>query len=240
MMLKIAHITDLHLDEKFPFKNCTDARKRFDAILADIANEQIDTVICTGDIGENEGILYFFDQLKDKTLYLTLGNHDRFAEVSKYYNLGVNHDLAKIYWSTVVAAFKVIYLDSSAGIIDDEQLIWLERELVSSKSIIIFMHHPILGLTLKVDEIGKLKNRKEIASILTQVNNKVTIYCGHYHMEHSSVYQNITQYITPATAFQIKKHTDRIEIDTTISAYRIIQIENNKITSIIKRLNHAD
>ena len=162
MYEKIAHITDLHLDEPFPLKNGVSTRKRFDNIIKDIESKNITQVICTGDIGENKGITYFFEQLKTITLSITLGNHDKFAEISKHYSKGADYDSQKMYSSTLKTHHKFIYLDSSEGVIDKKQLKWLEKELFSSKPIIIFIHHPILGLNLKVDEIGKLKNRKEI------------------------------------------------------------------------------
>jgi len=237
---KIAHITDLHLDEDFPLKHGVFTRMRFDNILKDIKKKNIKQVVCTGDIGENKGILYFFEQLKSKTLSITLGNHDKFAEISKHYDKGVNYDSQKLYSSTLKKYHKLIYLDSSEGTIDKEQLLWLEKELNSEKPIIVFIHHPIIGLNLKVDEIGKLKNRKKVASLLTQTSIEITIYCGHYHMESTLVHKNITQHITPAVSFQIKKNLDTLEIDTTISGYRIIEVEKKNLSSKVKLFNNAD
>lgn len=240
MTERIAHITDLHLDEEFPFKNQVSARKRLDSILKDIKEHDINHIVCTGDIGENKGILYFFEHLKNINFSITLGNHDNFIEISKHYNLGADYNSKKIYRSVLKNHFKFIYLDSSSGIIDVKQLAWLKKELISSKPIIIFIHHPIIGLNLKVDEIGKLKNRKDLTKILTEVTNEITIYCGHYHMESTLVYKNLTQCISPAVSFQIKKDIDKIEIDTNISGYRIIQIKENELSSKVKFLNNAD
>ena len=240
MIQKIAHITDMHLDEEFPYENQTSARKRFKNVLKDIKNKNISHVVCTGDIGEGKGVQFFFEQFKNTNLSITLGNHDKFMEVSKHYDLGVDYDSQKIYSSILHEYCKLIYLDSSEGIIDQKQLIWLEKELITDKPIIIFIHHPIIALNLKVDEIGKLKNRQKVISILTKVKNEIIIYCGHYHMDSYSIYKNIAQYITPAIAFQIKKDFNKIEIDSSISGYRIIHIRNNGIASTVKLLNNAD
>jgi len=237
---RIAHITDLHLDEEFPFNNQVSARVRLDGILKSIKGDDINHIVCTGDIGENKGILYFFEQLENTNFSITLGNHDNFEEISKHYNLGADYNSKKIYRSQLKNHFKFIYLDSSSGTIDSKQLVWLKNELISSRPIIIFIHHPIIGLNLKVDKIGKLKNRKDLAKKLTEIRNKITIYCGHYHMESTIVYKNITQCITPAVAFHIKKDIDKIEIDTTISGYRIIQMKNKELSSKVKFLNNAN
>ncbi len=240
MIGKIAHITDLHLDEDFPFGDEVSARKRFDQILEDIKESGINRIVCTGDIGENGGIPYFFDQLKKMSVSIVLGNHDNFIKICKYYNLGADYGSNKMYRSKVEKYFKLIYLDSSSGVIDAKQLEWLKKELISPKPIIIFIHHPIIGLNLKVDEIGKLKNRKDLVKKLVEVPNEITIYCGHYHMENTIVYKNIKQCITPAAAFQIKQEIDKIEIDTAVSGYRIIQLGSNKLSSNVRFLNNAD
>ena len=155
MIQKIAHITDMHLDEEFPYENQTSARKRFKNVLKDIKNKNISHVVCTGDIGEGKGVQFFFEQFKNTNLSITLGNHDKFMEVSKHYDLGVDYDSQKIYSSILHEYCKLIYLDSSEGIIDQKQLIWLEKELITDKPIIIFIHHPIIALNLKVDEIAE-------------------------------------------------------------------------------------
>ena len=240
MYEKIAHITDLHLDEPYPLKNGVLTRKRFDNILKDIRCKNITHVVCTGDIGENKGIIYFFERLKTINLSITLGNHDKFDEVSKHYNKGADYDSKKIYRSVVKKYHKFIYLDSSEGIIDTKQFIWLKKELISLKPIIIFIHHPIIGLNLKVDEKGRLKNREEVISLLEKSFNEITIYCGHYHMESTLVYKNITQNITPAVSFQIEKNPNTIKINTTVFGYRIIEIENNNKSSKIQFLSDAN
>jgi len=240
MVKKIAHITDLHLDEQFPFEDNISARKRFHKILASVKDNGINHIICTGDIGENEGIQYFFELLQKMDLSIVLGNHDNFMKISKYYNLGADYNSKKIYRSELKNHFKFIYLDSSSGIIDIKQLEWFKKELISSHPIIIFIHHPIIGLNLKVDEIGRLKNREDLIKILEEVPNEITIYCGHYHMESIVKYKNIKQYITPAVAFQIEKNISEIIIDTTISGYRIIQLKNNELSSEVKILNNAN
>ncbi|WP_298420804.1 metallophosphoesterase [uncultured Kordia sp.] len=232
----IAHITDLHLDETFPFNDCITARKRFDIVLKAIERNNITQIVCTGDIGENDGVAYFFKKLNTKDLTIVLGNHDTYAEVSKLYNFKAN----STYYSILKEYYKFIYLDSSTGIIDREQYYWLEKELISTKPIIIFIHHPILGINLKVDKIGKLTNRKELISLLIKSTMEVTIYCGHYHMESKLTYKNITQFITPAISYQIQKKTDVIDIDTTVFGYRIIELKGAKQLSKIQLLSNAD
>ena len=234
--MKIAHITDLHLDEKLPTKNGVQTRKQLLAVLEDIKREEIDHVICTGDIGEKKGIPYFFEQLKGFSLSITLGNHDAFSQIMNYYTTGIHAESQKLYSNTEKENFKCIFLDSSSGVVDKRQLQWFQKELISAAPILIFMHHPVLGLNLKVDEIGKLKNRDTLLAILENHRKEVVIFCGHYHMVSKIEYKNCTQYITPAVSFQIEKLKDEIKINTDFFGYRILEIKNNSITSQVRML----
>ena len=240
MYTKIAHITDLHLDEAFPKKHNVQARKRFEKVLDDIRNERIQEVICTGDIGEGEGIAYFFEQLAGFDLKVTLGNHDALNTTVPYFGSNTVCPGQKLYYSIQRDAHQCIYLDSSPGLIDAVQLNWLGKALDTTHPILIFMHHPVLGLDLKVDEIGKLQNRVELKALLTRVAQQVTIFCGHYHLESSLQHQNIRQYITPAVSYQIEKHKDCIEIDAYRFGYRIIRIEQGQVSSKIRELSNAN
>lgn len=91
-----------------------------------------------------------------------MGNHDKFDEISKYHCVGVDHTSKKVYWSTLKAHFKFIFLDSSSGTVDGNQLEWLKKEPISTKPNVIFIHHPIIGVSVKVDEIGKLKTEMSL------------------------------------------------------------------------------
>lgn len=240
MRRRIAHITDLHLDEEFPIRHGIKTRDHLDTILKDIASKGITELICTGDIGEHKGIEYFFEQVKSYNLSLTLGNHDSYSEVYKYFKKGALPHSAKLYSSNSEEHLKFIFLDSSDDTIDNKQLAWLSVELSSSKPIIIFIHHPILGLNFMVDEMGSLKNQQEVCALLETAPVHVTIFCGHYHMDSSSTHGNIHQHITPAISFQIEKRPDSMEIDTATFGYRIIELEEEKVSSRVELFKSAN
>lgn len=237
MKFKVAQITDLHLDEAFTKEQGVEARKNLRTVLRDIKLHGISEVVCTGDIGENDAVPYFFDQLKGHSLALTLGNHDEYATISKYLSRGKHPKTGKLYSSTLKGGFKFIFLDSSSGIIDIAQLTWLQNELNTDQTIVIFMHHPIIGLSLMVDEIGKLENRSEVLALLEKSNRRINIFCGHYHMIDHQTHGNISQHITPAVSFQIEKRTDSIVIDSATFGYRILSFDEGHISSTVRTIN---
>ncbi|WP_299107590.1 metallophosphoesterase [uncultured Tenacibaculum sp.] len=230
MIKRIAHITDLHLDEPFTKKQGISARNRLKTVLQHISSLNINEIICTGDIGERTSLDFFFKECNHFNLSVTLVNHDSELETATYIKSKLFNS-SKLYYSHEDDFYKYIYLDSSLGIIDKQQLAWLEKELKTNKHVLISLHHPIIGLNLKVDEIGALKNRKAILDLLQKHSNSITVFCGHYHLSSTIIDKNVTQYISPAVSYQIKKQTDKIGIDANTYGYRLIYITHNNITT---------
>jgi predicted phosphodiesterase len=46
-----------------------------------------------------------------------------------------------------------------------------------------------------MDKKYPLKNREEVLKILTKTNQKIAIFCGHYHREEIVEERNIIQYV---------------------------------------------
>ena len=158
---KIAYITDIHLDEQFPIDQGVNRRINWKTILKDISSKKIDKVIFGGDIGEKSSNQWFFESLENYNISISLGNHDYFSEVIKYYSNGVDKKQNELYYSEESTFYKCIFLDSSSGSISQNQIDWLKKELTINKKIIIFIHHPILAVDSEVDRRFSLKERKK-------------------------------------------------------------------------------
>ncbi|MTI20049.1 metallophosphoesterase [Fulvivirga sp. RKSG066] len=231
MNRKIAYITDIHLDEKFPLDAGVDTRKNWKEILKDISSRGINEIIYGGDIGEKSANKWFFESLQDFSLSITLGNHDYYDEVIKHYSLGVVEKRSELYYSQERDHYKCIFLDSSSGSISQEQFDWFRKELMTDQSIVIFIHHPILAVDAEVDNRFALKERNRIKTELLNVRNDVTIFCGHYHFEDERRSGNIRQYITPAGSYQIQKLPNEIKVSNDTFGYRIIELNNKNINT---------
>jgi len=232
-MKRIAHITDFHFDEAFPLENGVDAHKNWATVLDDINNRNIDEVICTGDIGKQRSIQPFLQSLADSgyTPKITLGNHDNYSEVTAYYKVSDNQGTDELYYSSEEDQYKCIFLDSSPDEVSQRQIDWLKNELNTDLKILLFMHHPILDCGTVLDQRFPLKNRDELNKVLQECSQEITMFCGHYHMEDDRKEGNIHQYITPAISYQVAKLSDRVEIGNTTFGYRIIEINENSIST---------
>jgi len=231
MNKKIAYVTDIHLDEKFPIDQGVDPRKNWKIILNDISSRGIDEVIFGGDIGEKTANEWFFESLKNFTIAITLGNHDYYNEVIKHYNLGRVKKQTELYYSQERDYYKCIFLDSSSGSIGPEQFDWFKEELLTTKNIVLFIHHPILTVDAEVDKRFALKERNRIKTELLNLENDVIIFCGHYHFEDERNIDNIRQYITPASSYQVKKIPNEIKVSNDTFGYRVIELNEKGINT---------
>lgn len=234
-MKRIAFITDIHLDEQFPFDNNVNPKKNFEKVLTDINSRKIDNVIFGGDIGEATAHKYFFKKLQNFSVNLILGNHDKFDSVKKYFIK--DKEKEELYYKSEEENFQYIFLDTSVNELSTTQLNWLKNELKGNKELILFIHHPILEIETHIDKIYPLKNREELKSVLLNFKNNVTIFCGHYHMNDEQELKNIKQYTTQSMSFQLLKNATEIEIDILNFGYRIIEIYNDRIETEIINLN---
>lgn len=226
-MKTIAYITDTHLGETGPGEYGADERHNWQTVLADLSTRQIDKVIFGGDIGLFSEYPGFFESLKDYDLMVTPGNHDTSAHVRQFFPQRTH--LSEFYGAQEDKDFKWIFLDSSTDKISPAQIEWLRQQLIPGKPILLFVHHPILPVDTPVDRKYPLENRDEIKSLLLGHPEKVTLFCGHYHIEDAMSEANITQYVTPAVSYQIKKGTPEVEGDATYFGYRMIYLDGARI-----------
>ena len=228
-MKKIAYTTDSHLDEQFPKEKGVDARQNWQRILDDVASKSINNIIFGGDIGEYTSNKWFFDSLADFKFNITLGNHDTFAEVIKHYKLASWVSTDELYYAFEDEFFKHIYLDSSTEKISATQFDWFKKALVTTKKILLFVHHPILKINTVVDERYPLKGREKIKSALHKIQNEITLFCGHCHTSDVRTEDNITQIMTTAASYQVEKNLEKIILNTEFFGYTIIEIERDKV-----------
>jgi len=228
----IALVTDLHLNEPFTIKNGVDGKARLNIILNDITARGIEDLMFLGDLGEGEGIAWFFEAVKNANLNLqyVLGNHDQLTWMAEYDNLDTFSELGKLYYTTENENFKTIYLDYSAGEVDADQLAWFAKHAETPKPLILFIHHPILDCKTEMDIMYPLLGRTHLEKILKSRTNKTQIFCGHYHIDDVQKDGLIEQVITPAGSIQLDRRTSQIDPNDKSFGYRLLYIDGANIS----------
>ncbi|TSD63282.1 metallophosphoesterase [Inquilinus sp. KBS0705] len=228
-MKKIAFITDIHLDEDDPKEAGVDSYLNWERLLQDVSTRNVDMIVFGGDIGAASAYPWLFQSLQKYNYKFILGNHDRFANDAGFYK---DADLAaddELYYSSEDATFKYIFMDTSTERVSAAQFNWLNSQLATDKTVVLFIHHPVLPVNTPVDRAYPLHGREAMLDALHNCGNKVYVFCGHYHMDDVQTNGNVTQYITPASSYQINKDAAQIEVSGTTFGYRLLTFANDRV-----------
>lgn len=232
-MKSIAFVSDSHFDDKISTGYKINSRKNWIKILEDIKIRGVEQIIFGGDLGIEASIPWFLNLIESNSLKinLLLGNHDKTKEILKYYRSKNLKKDKKLYYFNEDQYIKYIYLDSSAGHINQTQLKWLDKELKTNKKIVIFSHYPILEVNTAIEKMAPLKARKNILDKLLKCNKDIEIFCGHNHIYNTTKQENIRQKITPAISYQVKKRANGYIIDKNKFGYLLLTITKTEIIS---------
>jgi Icc protein len=234
---KIAHLTDLHIDDFIAKKEKIDARKNFENTLKLAHRRGASEVILTGDLGTPEAAAWAFEMIRGygMGLQVAFGNHDERADFQKFDFLSALMKADGLYFSKMIDSLEseCVFLDSSAAEIGVTQLEWLRQQVAGArKPLFVFIHHPILDCgNTSVDRLYPLKNRDAVRQILSAANREVIIFCGHYHYRDFKEIREgeLRQFVTPSTAGQIKPEGEKIEADNSYIGYREIWMEGKTL-----------
>jgi len=245
--MRIACITDLHISKEHDLPYGVDTRKNFLNILAELQEEDIDRLIILGDLCLNNGnraiYNWIYDQLEATQIpYVVIaGNHDNSRLMAE--SLAVRPLLKNdyLYYRNDFGKTPALYLDTSPGLLSEDQLKWLKKQIKGyKKTLYIFMHHPPLEMGVHyMDDHHSLRNKKELIKLLIKHKYPVHIFSGHYHVERSRHFKNIHVHITPSCFYQIKAAELDHEIDHYDIAYRIIEILNGEPTHFLNYIPGA-
>lgn len=236
MTRSFAFVTDTHLDDAFTRSHQVPVREELVLLLQEIAGKGIREVVIGGDIGEPSSHPFLFDVLKQYTpeYKIILGNFDKLEDIRQHYLPPGLVDGTMCY-SEDRDGFRYIFLDTSAEVISDAQLQWLEQQVKTAGRILLFLHHPVVEIPVLVDGLQPLKGREKVKALLLEHPHAVYVFCGHIHVTDQRQEHNIHQTVTPATSVQFVKEATELEADLSYFGYSIITIAGDTVTTEIIR-----
>jgi len=234
-VLRIAQITDLHIDSEDDQLLSIDSRERTSIILERLKSLDIDLLVLTGDISETTGLTWLFSELKKLGIeyYIAFGNHDKPDQYNEFCHF---QNSSQPYFYFDSDGFRLMFLNSSSTVIDSDQLEWLKASLDNTKRVVVFIHHPVLdcGNTV-MDQKYPLINRNEVKKVLSNYGSNVLIFSGHYHHEYTISNANIDQFVTPSTTVQIRPFGKELDFDISNIGFRLIELDKcNYSTQVVR------
>ncbi len=243
--MKIAQITDLHIDlnGEFPFN--IDVRKNFLDILEMVVKSSPDHLVVSGDLCVDKGlekIYYWIKSHLDQLPFpyeIMSGNHDNSSVMAHVFEREHLLNDGEFYFAKRLGRTHCLFLDSAKGYHSENQLKWLKRQLKSNtEDLIVFIHHPPVKAGVPfMDNKYPLQDMEALQNIFFNYPHQITVFCGHYHVEKTIVLNNITVMITPSCFFQINQSSEAFAVDHHRIAMRSIEIGDGLLRSTVRYLD---
>ena len=220
-VLRIAHITDVHIRPEF------NAPARFTQCLEEIKTHKPDFFLNGGDsIYAADYAHITRDRVNEQwqiwkkcmavinnfEVYSCLGNHDMWwAAPEKTDDMyGKDYVVKQLgiperYYSFTKGGWHFFVLDSNnenAGSLDAAQRNWLEQSLTAlpaATPVLIMSHYPLLAACTHIDGGGMHTDFKYLTNLFYQHRDKIkACVSGHIHLQDSVVYNNLAYYCNGA------------------------------------------
>jgi len=227
--VRIAQITDLHLLPPGELLMGLDVNARLDSVLAHALAREPDAIFLTGDFCAIEPDQEMFHQLRARLdllhvpYYLTPGNHDDREMLRNAFYLD-GHNYEPIRGLIRVKGHNFLFLDSSPGMVDGDQVKWLSRALVTYPDATIVMHHPPVPLGVAfMDSRYPLRQPEELLAALTADDHPRRIFCGHFHSSRTVNWKNLEVHLCPPTSFFINPNNKTFEQEMLPPGYLMLE-----------------
>jgi len=234
-MTKIVQITDLHIGHEGQATMGVDVRQNFQDLIHTIRRLSPDLIVVTGDICYDVGEAPIYQWVRSHLDYLQIpytaiaGNHDEPMMLAKEFSIDHQINGGQLFFKRKIGGKPVLFLGTAIGEVEASQLNWLRNELADiDEDAIIFMHHPpVNGGVAFMDGKHGLRNMPELQEVLFNFGHRLTIFCGHYHVEKTIHLKNLTVHITPSAYFQIDWKAQEFKVDHHRIGLREIKLRDD-------------
>lgn len=210
-----------------------DVEARFLAVLREAAAYAPDALFVTGDCCAQEPVASVYTRMAPLIhslgvpVYLIPGNHDDRAMLRAAYDLpGKNQE--PICYEHTLGGETFLFLDSSTGVVGDDQLNWLEAALASRRNANVVMHHPPIPCGVEhMDAMYPLRSPERLLHLLTRDGSRHRIFCGHYHASRTVMYRNLEVYLCPPTSFFIDPRGEGFKLQHRPPGFLLLEWPGN-------------
>lgn len=186
-----------------------DVNVRLQNVLDHALSNNPDAFFITGDCCAEAPVQEIYHQLRPrldalgKPYYLSPGNHDDRAMLRNAFFLEGHND-TPVKGLVRVNDRDFLFLDTTYGELEAEQITWLEEAISLYPQAAIVMHHPPFPMGVRfMDEKYPLRNTDKLMELLTSDGEPRQVFSGHFHSSRTVRHQNLTVYLCPPTSFYI-------------------------------------
>lgn len=206
-----------------------DVNARLQSVLDHALANDPDAFFITGDCCAEAPVQEIYHQLRprldalNKPYYLSPGNHDDRSMLRNAFFLEGHND-APVKGLVRVNEQDFLFLDTTYGELEAEQLTWLEEAVKLYPQAAIVMHHPPVAMGVRfMDEKYPLRSTGKLLDILTADELPRLVFCGHFHSGRTVCHQNLTVHLCPPTSFFIDPNAGEFRRLDLPPAYQMLE-----------------
>lgn len=210
MFMRIAFLTDLHLGTPGQSTQGVDVRRNFLNALNYLNELKPDALVVGGDVcydmGQAQTYRWFRQRVESLPYpwFAIAGNHDTSPLMARELGLEAHLRDEEFFFEEKLGETSALFLDTGRGTCSEAQWGWLGEKLAGRDEALVFMHHPpLLAGVGHMDTNYPFRDSSTFLE-LTAPLRRVTVVCGHYHVEKVVQRGNLTVYLTPSLFFQMK------------------------------------
>lgn len=247
--MRIAFITDLHIDTDTEHTQGVDVRQNFLNVLARVVDLKPHCLVLGGDLCNRTGDATIYDWIRTETrklpwpTYVVPGNHDDATMLATAFGQNKNLHDGELYYALSLDGFPALFLDSSNGKFSEKQWAWLRDylKLLRDNNLVIFMHHPPLPADMRsMDRLGPFTQTEDFLNLVRDLPCHVTVACGHYHIDKVVQRGNLLTLLTPSTYVQLRPDTPDFVVSGRQVGFRELNVTVHTVTSTVHYLDHQD
>lgn len=234
----ISLIADAHLSPDPSRSNGVDTQANFSRTISRLRELKPDHVVLMGDYSlaepKRQDVEFACSRLKlaDVPFSAIAGNHDdprQVAEVTGEVNSLIGEHL---YFRRDFGKTRALFLDSSKGYFEKNQLDWLKLNLDNAKGrVLIFMHHPPIHMGVPfMDQRHDFKDDgNNVFDMFFSSKIPVHIFCGHYHCARSTQVGIHSVHVCPSTYFQLDGTSEEFRVSHAMPGLRHIELLDDQV-----------
>ena len=222
-----------------------DTRANFSRVISRLREVRPDQVVLLGDYSLKDPRQQDVDwvasrvQLADAPVSVIAGNHDDATQIATAFGLDAAMMRGRLYYRHDFGSDRAIFLDTSSGYVDDNQLDWLRMEIRAAKNrVLVFMHHPPIEMGVPfMDEKYSFKDRNhEVYNALFAGPTPVHVFCGHYHTARSTQVGHHSVHLCPSTYFQIDTSSADFAVSHSMPGIRHVELLPDQVRTWVEFL----
>ena len=244
-MTRISILSDIHVAESPAQSLGVDTQANFARAISRLRARRPDYLVLLGDYSIKEPRRAHAEwvatraRLVGAPVLALAGNHDHGPDVAEAFELASAPATSQLYYRRDFGTHRALFLDTSAGYIDSDQLDWLHMEIRGSREpTIVFMHHPptAMGVPFMDARYAFRDEGGEVFNLLFGGVTPVHVFCGHYHVARTVQIGMHSLHLCPSTYFQLDPTEEEFVVSSVLPAIRHVEFVGDQLRTWVEVL----